>query len=59
MNTKEYWERRQKLEKQFFIHLEELKKDIINHFDDLENFDEIVDVIFKNNFPEYYEVYEE
>ena len=58
MNTKEYWKRRQKLEKQFFIHLEELKKELCEHFNDLEHFDEIVDMIFKNSFPEYYEVYE-
>ncbi len=59
MEVKEYWERRKKLEQQFFLKLEELRKDLNRQFSDMydfNSFEETALSLFKAYFSEYYEV---
>ncbi len=59
MEVKEYWERRKKLEQQFFLKLEELRKDLNRQFSDMydfNSFEETALSLFKAHFSEYYAV---
>ena len=56
METKEYWERRKKLEQAFFIQLEELRNDLNAEFENICGFEEVCRILFKRNFSEYYEI---
>ena len=59
MKVEEYWERRKKLEQQFFIQLEELRKDLNNQYEEICDFEDICLLYFKRHFSEYYEPIEE
>jgi len=58
MNPKKYWERRKKLEQNFFLKLESLRKKLNRQFDGIDDFDKICESIFRDEFSEYYEVIE-
>jgi len=56
MKVKEYWERRKKLEIEFFNNLERLRNNLNSQFEDISDFEEICLKWFKYHFSEYYEV---
>ena len=56
MKTEEYWERRKKLEQQFFVQLEELRKDLNGQFSEIAEFEDITLKYFERHFSEYYVV---
>jgi len=56
MKVKEYWERRKKLEQQFFLKLEELRNDLNKQYSEIAEFEDICLRYFKRHFSEYYEV---
>ncbi len=58
MDVKEYWERRQKLEKEFFKQLEQLRKELNERFNFMDDFEDVCYHYFKRNFSEYYETTE-
>ena len=56
MNTKEYWERRKRIEQEFFLTLEELRKDLNEQFKEICSFEDICYQYFERHFSEYYVV---
>jgi len=56
MRVKEYWERRKKLEQEFFKNLERLRSSLNGQFGEICDFEEICFKWFKYHFSEYYEV---